>query len=152
MRKKARNLLLADEIHSMKKSFIHSVLFIDDDPDDLEFYGECFLNVYPHIHVEEARNGLRAMEYLRQAKKNRQLPNLIVLDINMPLLGGRETLQEIKDDEELASIPVVIFSTASSPAEKAYFEQRGVQYFIKPSSLADMQRLAKQIGSLFALC
>jgi CheY-like chemotaxis protein len=123
------------------------ILFVDDDPDDLEFYGEGIRNIDPEVSIIEARSGLKALEYLHQAKQEGDLPSLIVLDINMPVMSGKETLLEIKKDEALATIPIVIFSTASSPKEKQTFEAFEVSYFTKPSCFSDMQMIARKLLS-----
>jgi CheY-like chemotaxis protein len=124
-----------------------TILFVDDDPDDIEFYGDGMRSIQPGISIEEASSGLRAMEYLNEAKTRNELPSLIVLDVNMPKMGGHETLLEIKKDNALFSIPVVIFSTASSPKEKECFAQYQVEFFTKPCSVSEMQEIAKRLLS-----
>jgi CheY-like chemotaxis protein len=127
---------------------IHNkILFVDDDPDDLEFYGESMKVVDPGLQVAEARSGMKALEYLEQMKQQNALPSLIILDINMPVMSGKETLVHIRQDEELSSIPVVIFSTASNPNEKHFFEGHEVEFFTKPCTLAEMQQVAKKLLS-----
>jgi CheY-like chemotaxis protein len=128
----------------------NTILFVDDDPDDLEFYGESLRTVEPSIRIAEARTGNHAMEYLKKAKEDKVLPCLIVLDVNMPRMGGKETLEEIKKDEDLLSIPVVIFSTASSPEEKEYFENHQVKFLTKPCSYSEMEVVAKLLLSYCA--
>ena len=123
----------------------HRILFVDDDPDDLEFYGESMKTIDPSLVIHEARSGVMALQYLDEAKKNKSLPSLIVLDVNMPLMGGKETLAAIKKDKGLVHIPVVIFSTASTPHEKEYFEDHQVQFFTKPCSLSEMQLIAEKL-------
>jgi CheY-like chemotaxis protein len=127
------------------------ILFVDDDPDDLEFYGESMRNIHADISIREARSGLKALEYLALAKQHRQLPCLIVLDVNMPNMGGKETLLEIKKDNELQNIPVVIFSTASNPREKEYFTDFQVDFYTKPCTFSEMQDIAKKLLSYCAI-
>jgi CheY-like chemotaxis protein len=123
----------------------HTILLIDDDPDDLEFYGESIRTVKPALVIKEARSGQKALEYLGYAKKTNSLPCLIVLDVNMPVMSGRETLLEIKKDKDLLTIPIVIFSTASAPREKEYFANYEIEFFTKPCSLSEMQLIAHQL-------
>lgn len=123
----------------------HKILFIDDDPDDLEFYTDSLRQVDPRIQVDEARTGITALEYLSKAKSANSLPCLIVLDINMPRMGGRETLEEIRKDDILEHIPIVIFSTAGSPKEREYFEGYNVAYFTKPNSFTEMKLIAEKL-------
>jgi CheY-like chemotaxis protein len=121
------------------------ILFVDDDPDDLEFYGESMRAENPGLWIREARSGLQAMEYLRLAKEAGELPCLIVLDVNMPIMSGKDTLMEIRKDKVLDDIPVVIFSTASNPREKEYFNNHEVDFYTKPCTISEMQSVAKQL-------
>ena len=118
------------------------ILFVDDDPDDLEYYGDAIRKQNPGIVIDERPDGRQALEYLHQAKADGQLPSLIVMDYNMPLLNGRETFEQIKKDEVLAAIPVVIFSTATSHIDETYFSELGVENFRKPSNGKEMERIA----------
>jgi len=121
-----------------------TILLIDDDPDDLEFYGESIRLVQPALVIEEASSGIKALEYLARAKRRNRLPCLIVLDVNMPVMSGRETLLAIRRDKDLHSIPIVIFSTASSQREKEYFADFEIEFFTKPSSMSEMEVIARQ--------
>ncbi|HEU0111636.1 MAG TPA: response regulator [Flavisolibacter sp.] len=123
----------------------NKVLFVDDDPDDLEFFGETLKKVNPHITIVEEYSGPKALEYLYKAKENGTLPCLIVMDFNMPVMNGRETFQEIKKDEELAVIPIIIFSTATSHIDEQYFTAEGVEHYKKPSSYNEMHAIALHI-------
>ena len=125
----------------------NKILFVDDDPDDLEFYGESMRQVQPDLIIEECRSGMKALEYLLNAKTNGGLPCLIVLDVNMPVMSGKETLLAIKKDPDLFNIPVVIFSTTSSPREKEYFSEYEVEFFTKPCSFSEMEIIAKKLLS-----
>jgi CheY-like chemotaxis protein len=121
------------------------ILFVDDDPDDLEYYGEAIRKQSPMIHIEERPDGIQALEYLRLAKADGKLPCLIVMDFNMPLLNGRETFEQIKNDEVLSRIPIVIFSTATSHIDEAYFKENGIENFRKPSNGKEMELIALQL-------
>jgi len=123
----------------------NTILLIDDDPDDLEFYGESMRQVKPALVIEEASSGMKALEYLNRAKQRNSLPCLIVLDVNMPVMSGRETLHEIRKDKDLHSIPIVIFSTASSLREKEYFANFEIEFFTKPSSVSEMEVIARKL-------
>lgn len=141
-------MLLAVQIMELQNNII---LFVDDDPDDLEFYGESMRNLHPALVIEEARSGLKALEYLGSAKQNELLPCLIVMDVNMPIMGGKETLLEIKKDKALQHIPIVIFSTASNPREKEYFQDFDVDFYTKPCTFSEMQSIAIKLLSYCAV-
>lgn len=89
---------------------ICSVLLIDDDEDDRGFFLEAMSARYPDIHCTFAVNGKDGLEMLTQHKVR---PDVIFLDLNMPLMNGREFLREIKFHNSITSIPIVILSTSS---------------------------------------
>ena len=123
------------------------ILYVDDDAEDREFLSMALSAVNPSVHLEMAENGLQALDYL-QAIRNTQLPCLIVLDLNMPFLDGRETCQRIKADQLLQNIPVLIFSSSQKPDDKANFNRMGIEYFTKPTYLEQLNSFAKYMVSI----
>jgi CheY-like chemotaxis protein len=108
------------------------ILYVDDDADDQEMLLDAIGKIAPQLRVDVAKNGLEALEYLEVAKEKNDFPCLIVLDLNMPYLGGRETYEQIKKDPKLCSLPVIVFSSGNNPSDKVVFEGAGVEYFNKP--------------------
>jgi CheY-like chemotaxis protein len=121
------------------------VFLIDDDHDDREIFEESLLSLNAAVKYEEACNGKEAVERLNAPEF--QKPDLIFLDINMPIMDGWQFLKHIKQDENFSDIPVIIYSTSSSPQDKALAMQHGASEFItKPYSLAGLrQELEKTI-------
>ncbi|RYY98708.1 MAG: response regulator [Chitinophagaceae bacterium] len=113
-------------------SHTHSILYVDDDRDDLQLLREAIGHVDGHYTLLEARDGLDGIERLQALKAAGELPCLIVLDINMPRMDGRKAFQLIRQDPELATIPVVIFSTSNSELDKLFFRGKNVEYITKP--------------------
>ena len=125
-----------------------TILCIDDDADDRSLLTEIVMHHQQKFKVAEAVNGVEGLRYLNEAKiKN--LPCLIVLDINMPLLDGRQTLLKIKEDENLRQIPIVVYTSSASPYDKHFFENHGVAYFTKPVT---MENWKKAIGAMLNYC
>ena len=87
------------------------IILVEDDADDIELF-ETFLanrediELLPPVH-----NGIELINYLQNIVDGNQLPDLIVLDQNMPLMSGKETLKVLKSSELLSKIPAVIYST-----------------------------------------
>ena len=110
-----------------------TVLLIDDDKDDLELL-EGALKVINEDHkIVEATNGEEGLAKLRNLILEGELPCLIVLDINMPKMDGREFLTELRKYEKLRTIPIVIFSTSINSVEVEFFNKMGVfTFFNKP--------------------
>lgn len=120
-----------------------TILYIDDDPDDRELLRKELQDVEGSVLVEEVENGQKALDFLLIAKNEMHLPCLIVLDLNMPVLDGRQTFLRIKQDERLNKIPIVVFTSSQNPNDVAYFNQQGVQYISKPMSTKQMKLIAQ---------
>jgi CheY-like chemotaxis protein len=122
-----------------------TILYVDDDADDRDLLGEIMQKVSPELKVMFAENGLHALELLDGRKDAKFRPCLIVLDLNMPYLNGRQTFERIKADIQLKNIPVVILTSGESPADKSFFSKQSIPYFIKPVKLSDMESLANEL-------
>lgn len=83
-----------------------SFLLVDDDRDDTSLFKEVLEEVNPSILFNSAEDGHQALHFLKS--QNDHLPDIIFLDLNMPRMGGKECLTEIKGDEKLNSIPVIV--------------------------------------------
>ncbi|MEO6546588.1 MAG: response regulator [Ferruginibacter sp.] len=114
------------------------LLIVDDDPDDIVLLKEAIHSIDETIAFAEANNGLAAMKMLQTITDPLQLPSLIVLDINMPVLNGRELLAILKNENKWKSLPVVVFSTSSYPGDVAYCRQFGVELITKPFGMKEL--------------
>jgi CheY-like chemotaxis protein len=121
-----------------------TILLVDDDPDDLQLLKEAIRDVDANFNLEEAKDGQNALHFLQDGADDR-LPCLIVLDINMPVLDGREMLAILKKDERLKKIPVVFFTTSSNPADMHYCRQFDVDLIIKPFNMNLFTEAARKI-------
>jgi len=120
------------------------ILIADDDPDDCLMIREAFHECRLDTPLYFVHDGETLLDYLRrtppyQDPQQHPWPGLILLDLNMPRMGGRETLQALKNDPKLRSIPVVIFSTSSSTDDIQHSYRMGASSFIsKPSSFSSL--------------
>ena len=128
---------------------LRTVLCVDDDVDDRDLVCDTIFEIDPHIKVVQAENGIEAIEYLSKAQIKGDLPCLVILDINMPQMGGKETLAAIKEDNELNDLPVVIFSTSNNVIDKHYCNNYGVKFITKPNTIL---ALRKEIEGLLRHC
>lgn len=127
------------------------ILIADDDVDDVQITRDCFNGNDFEVDIHEVYDGEILLEHLKAEQKN--LPQLILLDLNMPRKNGLEALEEIKQDETFRKIPIVIFSTSQSPKdiEKAY--ELGASCFInKPNSLTEWCDKMNKIGKFWIDC
>jgi CheY-like chemotaxis protein len=90
------------------------VLFADDDADDRVFFRQAYEQRSDIVLLPDAVNGVEVIEMLKAAKAD-TLPDLIILDHNMPLMNGKQTLAFLKSDPAFAQIPVCICSTYADP-------------------------------------
>lgn len=125
-----------------------TILYVDDDADDRDLLWEVMQKVAPDLKVTFAENGLQALELLNETEQTRCLPCLIVLDLNMPFLDGRQTFERIKANPQLSGIPLAVLSSGESPADKAVFGKEGVPYFAKPIDFKTMETIASRMAHL----
>ncbi|WP_424355924.1 response regulator [Methanobacterium sp. MBAC-LM] len=97
-----------------KKKF--SILIIEDNPADIRMMQEIFKESNTKTNIHVAYNGIEALEFLNKKEKhqNQLKPNLILLDLNIPLIDGFEVLKEIKTNNKLKDIPVIILTTSNT--------------------------------------
>ncbi len=113
------------------------VLLVEDDEADAYLVRMAFADTGMAVELNHVGDGIEALEYLRRGRKPR--PRLILLDLNMPRMDGRDFLAQIKSDAELRTIPVVILSTSDSPRDKARSRELGAaDYIVKPMYMEEL--------------
>jgi CheY-like chemotaxis protein len=121
------------------------VLYADDDTDDLELVAEAFSKYRDNVDLVTVTDGLQALTYLNKVTIEKEpLPCLIILDINMPRLTGRETLKRLREMDKFEQVPVILFSTSSQPYDKEFAESYGAGFITKPLDYRQMDRIADQ--------
>lgn len=126
----------------------HTILYAEDDADDLFIVQQAFEKHHGEIELIHAYNGFEAIATLQERAVLGALPCLIILDMNMPGMDGRETLIRIKQSEALKEIPVVIFTTSSSREDKGFAQKWGAEFITKPLVFSELEALAKSFVSL----
>lgn len=110
---------------------ISTILYADDDTEDVLFLQESAEEKGYGLDIQHVADGEQAIHFLELAKTGHTLPGLILLDLNMPKRDGRATLEYIKSDKELSSIPVVMFSTSENARDKEFCKNRGAATYIQ---------------------
>jgi CheY-like chemotaxis protein len=123
------------------------VLCVDDDADDQMMVMDTILEIDSSIRVASALNGLEALSFLEGAKQRDELPCLVIMDINMPLMDGKQALTLIKKDKVLSSIPIVLFTTSSSQLDKAFATFHEVEFLTKPIKQGELFDMMKRLLS-----
>lgn len=126
----------------MKRSY--TILYIDDDKDDLDIIAEAFLHHTETLSVTHACNGLEGLVLLEQMNADCHLPCLVIIDINMPIMDGKQTLEKIRSSESFRHIPVVLFSTSSRKEDRDFARKWNADFITKPSSFAHLEDLVEQ--------
>jgi CheY-like chemotaxis protein len=119
------------------------VLYADDDTDDRTWVSEAFKVTGSSLTIRFVENGKQVIEYL---KENSIHPSLIVLDLNMPEMDGRQTLQHLKSDPAVKDIPVAIVTTSSNKIDKEVCKRLGASiYLTKPDTHIEWQNVVRQL-------
>lgn len=128
-----------------KPAITHTVLWADDDLDDLMIMREILERNDISHKVVEVYNGCDVLRHLAQVKHKSDFPCLIVLDINMPVLDGRETLARIRAEKRYDGIPVVMFTTSSSEKDRSFCRLHGAEMYTKPSSYLELVQMVQSL-------
>lgn len=119
------------------------IFYADDDAEDREIFCEVIQQINPAIKVVLSKDGQEALEML---KVHTPLPDLIFLDINMPRVNGVECLANLKSDDRLKAIPIIIYSTTADSREVKKLILLGAEAFISKAN--SFQKLKESIHNI----
>jgi CheY-like chemotaxis protein len=128
------------------------ILIVDDDDADALMIEEALDAASRDSSINRVADGREALDYLHREGPyaDAHRPDLILLDLNMPRMDGRETLAAIKGDEELKAIPVVILTTSgAAPDIVSSYQHRANAYVTKPFGLDDFEATVRQIDRFY---
>jgi CheY-like chemotaxis protein len=127
---------------SPQMSNFKNIIFVDDDEDDRMVFRDMIQELYPEVLYNEFSSAEEVLSYLDCDYI--LCPDLVFLDINMPLKDGFHVLRNIKKKERLKNIPVVIFSTSKNPADMEKAKKLGaVGFAVKPSEISTFTEVIK---------
>lgn len=128
------------------------VLLVEDNPGDVRLTQETFREANKLIRLHLAADGIEAMAFLRRQGSNERAPRpvLILLDLNLPRMDGREVLAEIKDDIDLKAIPVVILTTSDAESDiTRSYQLHANCYLTKPVRLEEFEDLVRSVNDFW---
>lgn len=122
------------------------ILLVEDDPDDIELLQEVFFdNAIPFL-METIKQGDKVLPYLEICQT---FPDVIVLDLNLPRMDGKEILVSLKTSERFRAIPVVIMTTSSARDDADFCHEAGAdRFFTKPSTVEEFNATAIAIAEV----
>lgn len=127
---------------------IVDVLLVEDDPGDVELTREGLEAGRVLVNLHTVDDGLKALRYLRREEPyaDAPRPDIILLDLNLPRMDGREALKEIKADERLRSIPVVVLTTSEADADILKCYNLGASCYIsKPVGFDEFLKVVRSL-------
>jgi two-component system, chemotaxis family, response regulator Rcp1 len=126
---------------------IPEILLIEDNPGDVLLIEKALLEGDP-VHLEVVRTGAEAISYLRREGRfaDAVRPDIIILDLNIPSLDGREILQMVKHDGALLRIPVIVLTSSKSESDlNRSYDAGANSYIIKPSGWEEFRVVVQEI-------
>jgi chemotaxis family two-component system response regulator Rcp1 len=131
---------------------ILEVLLVEDSPGDVRLTREAFREATDSIRLHVVGDGIEAMAFLRREEPHTHAvrPDIILLDLNLPKMDGREVLAHIKEDKNLRTIPTIILTTSDATVDivKSY-ELQANCYLTKPVQLDAFENLVKSINDFW---
>ena len=127
-----------------------AILMADDDPDDRELTRKALSAASVDFDFQTVGNGEELLAYLRHPRRGQasapRWPDLILLDLNMPVMDGREALAEIKKDQDLCRIPIIVLTTSDADADVVHSYELGTSsYMTKPETFQELVQMVKQV-------
>ncbi len=127
-----------------------SILIVEDNPADVVFFKEACLASRTTVKLQVVNNGVEALRFLRHEPPfgRAPRPDVVVLDLNLPLMSGQEVLLAMNSDPAINTLPVVIFTTSTSEVHlcRQYLNGRCI-YFTKTDDFNHLQSIVKQIAA-----
>ncbi len=134
---------------------IFNILLVEDDEVDIMNVKRAFKKNNVQHSLAVTNNGIEALAYLRNAHANTPLevPKIILLDLNMPRMGGIEFLKEIRNDEQLKNLSVFVMTTSNEDNDKVEaFNLNVAGYILKPLSMEQFMDVVSTLNSFWKLC
>ena len=139
-------------MRSAKAGVPIDVLLVEDSPGDVRLTQEAFAEANIAVQMHVVADGVEAMDFLRRSDgyADAPRPGLILLDLNLPRMDGREVLAQLKDDADLRTIPTVILTTSEAEIDIATsYDLQANCYLTKPAQLEEFEILVRSIGDFW---
>lgn len=128
----------------------HVVLYADDDEDDLQLVRDAFREYATNVDVITFVDGVSLVNHLKRLSPMDPQPCLLIIDINMPIMNGKETLREIRSMVHFENTPVVLFTTSSLPFDRSFATKHKAGFITKPLTSEQLSLIAEEFISYCA--
>ncbi|GEO10400.1 response regulator [Segetibacter aerophilus] len=128
----------------MDTSAKNIVLYADDDIDDIQLVRDAFSEYSQNVKLVTVEDGLEALSFLKNLSSDDPAPCLIILDINMPRMDGKEALVKIRQMKRFEDIPSILFTTSSQKRDKDFAEKYNAGFLTKPIDFTQMDIIARK--------
>ena len=128
------------------------ILLVEDNPGDVRLTREALKESKLHNNLSVVEDGAEALAFLRRQGRyaNAPRPDILLLDLNLPRIDGRQVLEEIKNDDDLKRIPVVVLTTSSAEEDiLRSYKLHANAYVTKPVDLDQFMNAVRQIDEFF---
>ena len=120
------------------------VFYVDDDHDDILLLEDVF-KTYSHIELVCFTDSYKFLKYVIDSKPFRRPPSLILIDINMPVINGRELLTMLRSYDQLKETKMVLYTTSNLPADNHFANNQNAGFITKPISYNQLEETIKQL-------
>jgi CheY-like chemotaxis protein len=133
---------------------LESLLVVEDSDDDFNALQRLMQRIAIGNPIYRCADGDQALDFLYRSGEFEvsvpPRPSVILLDLNLPGTDGREVLQQLKQDEQLREIPIVILTTSANPTDLEFCYQRGANgYLVKPMNIKDFQEMVQAFADFW---
>lgn len=125
------------------------ILLVEDSEDDVILTRKGFESSRFAVNLHHVENGVECLAFLRKEEQyaTAKTPDLILLDLNMPLMDGHEVLKELVKDDQLRQLPVVVLTSSASERDiLKMYDLRCSSYIVKPIDFLQFQRIVEELG------
>ena len=123
------------------------VLFADDDKDDRDLLLHSFNKHHTDIEVKVFEDGIDLLNYTEDLIKEDVMPCLVILDINMPKISGKDVLRLLRQKPKFEKVPVVLFTTSNAPTDSFFASLYDAGFISKPYSAGEMEGIVDKFVS-----
>ncbi len=134
---------------------VFSIFLIEDREEDIDITQEALEQADMNCSLEVVKRGKESLKRLREKveSKDETLPNIVLLDLNLPKLDGRKVLERLKNDEDLAPIPVIVLTVSKREKDIAKsYDSGAAGYITKPIDFSEFVKTIEVVSNYWSIC